>query len=340
MMRQMTLALPLLLVCLSPALGQEWARKMFLSTSTDSSSRFSHDFGTVARGSKQEFSFKLKNIYKEDVHLVRVRSSCGCTSPRITKHTLKTHETSEIVTVLNTRSFLGRKGATLTVVIDRPYYAEVQLHVDSYIRSDVVFHPGVVDLGSIDAGESKEVTVDIAYAGRDTWQIVDIRSANKDFEVELEETHRGGGRVNYKMLVRLKPGAPAGYIQDQLFIVTNDNSGSRSVALPVEGRVVSPMTVSPASLFFGVLKPGQTAKKRLVVRSKKPFKIICVTCDDEAFSISKANDESKTMHILPVEYTAGNTPGNVVRKIKIETDLPGGLCAECEASVTIQAVPG
>ena len=100
------------------------------------------------------------------------------------------------------------------------------------------------------------------------------------------------------------------------------------------------MRARRGSLFFGVLIPGKPANTRLVVRSKKAFKIVCITCDDKAISISEPNDESKTMHILPVEYTAGNTPGNVVRKIRIETDLPGGLCAECEASVTIQAVPG
>jgi hypothetical protein len=324
-----TIALVILsfLVGLPTAAGQEWARKLFETTN--------HDFGTVARGSKQEFSFAVKNIYKEDIHLASVRSSCGCTSPRITKNFLKTGETSAVVAVLNTRSFLGTKGATITVVIDKPYYAEVQLHVSSYIRGDVVFHPGVVNLGSVDAGEAAETEIDVAYAGRESWQIVDVRSANRHFEVELEETQRGGGRVGYRMRVRLKPDAPAGYIQDQLFIVTND-SGSRSVPVPVEGQVVSPMTVSPASLFMGVLKPGQTTKKQLVVRGKKPFKITCVKCEDEAFRIDEANAESKVLHFLPVEYTAGEEPGNVVRKIEIETDLPGGLSAECVATATIQ----
>ena len=61
------LALPLLLVINSHVSAQEWAKKMFPVTQ--------HEFGTVARGSKQEYRFELKNIYKEDVHIAGVESS-------------------------------------------------------------------------------------------------------------------------------------------------------------------------------------------------------------------------------------------------------------------------
>ena len=43
---------------------------------------------------------------------------------------------------------------TLTVTIDKPFYAQVQLHVSGDIRSDVVFTPGSVQLGSVDEGTS------------------------------------------------------------------------------------------------------------------------------------------------------------------------------------------
>lgn len=58
----------LVVVLLStPTFGQEWAAKMFTTTS--------HDFGTVARGERAEFEFVLENLYVEDVHIVGVRTS-------------------------------------------------------------------------------------------------------------------------------------------------------------------------------------------------------------------------------------------------------------------------
>src|SRR4030042_3125075 len=136
------LVLLLVFLAQSPAVGQPWAKKMFEETE--------HDFGTVARSAKAEYEFRLSNLYLEDVHIASVRSSCGCTSPRIKTPLLKTYEKGAIVATLNTRSFYGKKGATITVTLDKPFYAEVQLHVRSYIRSDGVFHPACVQLGSVD----------------------------------------------------------------------------------------------------------------------------------------------------------------------------------------------
>jgi hypothetical protein len=327
MRRIFAFLLPWVLAVGAEAAAQDWAKKMFENNS--------HDFGIVARGSKQEYAFVLTNLYKEDIHISGVRSTCGCTSPRLTKDQVKTHEQTEVIVAFNTRSFLGSKGATITVIIDRPYYAEVQLTVSGYIRSDVVFQPGAVEFGSVDAGQGISKTISVSYAGREDWEIMDVRSANEHFEVELAETLRNGGRVNYDMLVRLKPDAPPGFIHDQLLIVTND-SGSGNVSLPVEGQVVSAISVSPASLFLGVLKPGESVKKRLVVRGSKPFRIVSVRCDDNSFTFDTSDTESKPLHFVPVEFKANEETGQIERKIEIVTDLGQGFSAQCVANATIR----
>ena len=75
-----------------------------------------------------------------------VRSSCGCTMPSVTQATVKTHETSAILAVFNTKAFLGQRGGTVTVTIDKPFHAEVQLVVRGFIRGDVMLTPGVCRL--------------------------------------------------------------------------------------------------------------------------------------------------------------------------------------------------
>ncbi len=316
---------------LAPAANaQQWARKMFKTTS--------HNFGVVAKGAKAEYDFELQNIFVEDVHLAAVRSSCGCTEPHIVNPDLKTWEKGAIRAVFNTKSFVGSRSATVTVVIDRPYFAEVQLSVRGYIRGDVLFTPGSVSFGEVEASQVAERTVSVSYAGRSSWDITDVRSANPHFEVELSDRQSQYGRVSYKMLVRLKDDTPVGYIQDQLTIVTND-SYNGTLELPVEGRVVSPVTVSPASLFLGVLKPGQTVKKKLVVRGTKPFKITGVDCPGDCFQF-QTKDESNKIHLVPVTFTAGDKPGKVSQKIEIRTDLGTTLSCMASGTITGQAADG
>jgi len=297
-----------------------------------------HDFGTVPRDSKQEYAFRFTNLYKEDVHVANVHSHCGCTTPSIEKDTLATRETGEIRVRFNTKSFLGERGATITVTIDEPFFAEVQLQVRGYIRSDVVFTPGAIDFGSVVAGDAGTAQLDVTYAGSEDWQIVDVRSANDYLEVELDETKRNGGQVGYHMLVHLKPGAPAGVLQDQLAIVTNDDGG-KVLLLPVEGQVAAPLTVSPASLFLGVLKPGETVKKRLVVRGSTPFRILKVQCDDPRCAFDAVATEPKSLHFVNLVFAATEQTGEISPVIRIETDLGSGLCGECAVKGTVQEGP-
>jgi len=305
----------------SGATGQEWARKML--------DRTSHNFGTVARGAKAETTFTITNLYKEDVHIASVKSSCGCTEPKILTSTLKTHEKGEILAQFNTRAFLGEKSATVTVTFDKPFYAEVQLQVGGYIRSDVVLDPGYVDFGTLDQGTGGEKRIIVNYAGRDTWQVLDVLSANRYLQAELVEKGRGGGQVAYQLTVRLKPDAPPGYLKDQLTLVTNDQR-AKQIPLDIEGRVLSELTVSPASLFLGVVQPGKSVTKQLVVKGKRPFRIKSVTCEDGSFTF-KASDEAKETHIVPVTFVASDTPRKISHKIRIETDLGEGVGSELQA---------
>lgn len=308
----------------SVAPAQQWARKMFKETS--------HDFGAVAKGSKAEFDFEFQNIFEEDIHIAGVRSSCRCTEAQVTAQSLKTWEKGAIRAIFNTRSFLGSNSSTLTVIIDRPYYAEVQLSVRGFIRGDVLFSPGSVSFGDVEAGQAAQQLIDVSYSGRSSWEIIDVRSANPHFEVELSDAHQNLGRVNYKMTVRLKGDAPPGYIQDQLTVVTND-AQNRSIELSVEGRVVSPLTVSPASLFLGVLKPGQTVNdKRLFVKGTKPFRILSIESASGRFQF-QVSEESKTSHLIPIIFTAGDQAGRFSETIEIKTDL--GTVTTCLASATI-----
>ena len=48
---------------------------------------------------------------------------------RVVNPSLKTYEEGSIHATFNTPSFLGQRGATLTVMFDKPFYAQVQLHV-------------------------------------------------------------------------------------------------------------------------------------------------------------------------------------------------------------------
>lgn len=307
------------------AFAQQWARDMF--------SEMDHDFGIVPRGSKTEFEFKFTNKYKENVHVASVRTSCQCTLPRVGKGELKTYEEGSIIAEFNTRAFIGPRAAVVTVVFDRPFYAEVQLNVKGNIRSDIVPEPGEIQFGEVDQGEEKTTNVKISYAGTANWEITDVRSANLHLAVKMEGKTKNGGKTEYAMQVRLKGDAPAGELADEIILVTNE-AQFNLVTLPVRANVIPPLSM-PASVELGTIKVGQSTKNRVFIKSKIPFKIEKVECDDPRF-VFTAPEGEKMAHFIPFEFTSDDKTGAFRQKITVHTTLanPSSASTTISGNVT------
>lgn len=315
----------------SSCFAEAWVTKMFGETK--------HDFGTVARGADTVYKFPAKNIYKQDVELLSVSSSCGCTSPVIDKKTLKTGETGYVTATFNTRTFTGVHGATLTVNVrwkdgDNWRHGETQLRVDGNIRGDIVFQPGAVKFESVDQGTPAEQKVEVTYAGRSDWKVADVRGASDAIEVELTQKQRYTGRVSYELLVRLKDTAAAGYFNEQLVLVTNDEEYPR-IPIYVTGRVVAQLSVAPESLMLGDVIQGEKVSKKLLVRGKAPFKITSIKSDDDSAFQFTTDDKSSERHVIDVTFNANKNAGEVKIPIRILTDLGDKFQATLTAYGTI-----
>lgn len=297
---------------LSPnANAQEWASKMFETAR--------HDFGAVARGSKSEFSFSFQNKYQEDVHISGVRTSCGCVTATVSKNTVKSLESAEILVKLNTSAYSGQRTATVTVVIDRPYPAEVQLGVAGFIRQDVVLNPGVVRLGNVTQASGAEAIVEVSHAGRADWQIVDVRSANPHLNVVLEQTQRNAKVVSYRMKVELLKDASAGIIAEDIKLITNDGAQSE-ISVPLEANVIAALSVSPKLLDLGSVEPAVAVTKKVVIRGQEDIQIEDVLCDDPRFS-AQVDSGAKKLQVVTITFAAKGDAAPVDTNITIVTSL-------------------
>lgn len=320
----------LVFLACSQATAQDWAQKMFAQSR--------HDFGTVARDSKTEFEFTFQNVYQEEVRIAGVRSSCGCTTPILKddKRTYKSWEKGAIIAHVNSDLFRGRKGATLTVTFDKPFYAEAQVQVSVFIRDDVVLNPGSLHFGAVEQGNPAVVRLAVGAYNRPGWQIAAVKSDNPHLEAEVAEARRDAGQTVYHLTVRLGDGAPAGDLREHVRLVTNDPQQPELPVL-VEGRVLSAVTIGPRLLSLGVVKPGDKVTRQVVVRAKEPFRITAIEAEGPGFEFpAGAGQQAKAVHVVPVTFTAGDQPGSVHQTIRIQTDLEGAT-AEFAAHAVVGA---
>jgi hypothetical protein len=312
----------------SSAAAQDWALDMF-HHHTDV------NFGTVARGAKVEHRFTVENIYKEDAHIASVASSCNCTKPSLTKTYLRTWDKAEVVCTIDTKSFLGHREAAVKVKFDQPFEAEVILHVSVFIRGDVVVQPGEIDFGAVRQGAHATRQVAISYAGLANWEISAIETSNRYLDIHAVESGRSAGQVTYDLTVSLKESMPAGYLKDQLILVTNDTDAySSRVPVAIEGVILPSISVRPSPLLMGVATTGQLVTKTLVVQSHAPFRVVNVWCSDPRFKFRKP-DAPQSLQLIPVIFAAGDAPGAVEQIIHIQTDGKAAM----DVPVQVRVVP-
>jgi hypothetical protein len=312
-MRLLSSAVSLLLLIslVGTASAQDWSSQLFPSPK--------FDFGTVARGAKTEHLFTFKNPLQSDIVISSVRASCGCTTPSIVTQQVKPGEVGAIRAQFNTLSFVGQRGATITVQITSPQFAEVQLRVDGYVRRDIVFNPGEIDWGTISEGQSASKVIDIAYAGRNDWKITKVSCANPNVKTELIEKQRVGQRVDYQLKLDFLASATAGPINDEIIFETDDQRLSR-VPLSMSGQVQSPLTISSEVLFVSDAVKGQSISKTVFLRGTEDFQVTSVQSTDAAVTPEQTEGRSK-VHRIPIVIDTTNKQTDFTCDVVIATDM-------------------
>ncbi len=132
---------------------------------------------------------------------------------------------------------------------------------------------------------------------------------------------------------RVKNDAPVGYVKDVLRFTTNENprgrNGTNEIVLPVQAMVTAPIHAKPSPFMVGVLSPGKSVSKNIVVRSEIPFRIENVTTGDKRFRFTYSDEES-AIQLISVRFSAGRSaepperdgPLVLSDEIRIRTNLP------------------
>jgi hypothetical protein len=322
-------AAAILVVAWASTVSSAQLSSMFQSTS--------HDFGTVARAAKTEHRFYFDNPFNQPIHVRSVRTSCGCTTPSVETEHVPVGGRGSILARFNTGTHTGARAATLTVTIDKPTFGEIQLHVKGYIRSDVVFQPGEATFGNIMQGEAKTIDVAVDYAGKPTWQINKVTSGDSYVSITPTEVSRQNGRVRYNLNIAIGEDAPAGPLESEIIVHTNDRNLT-TIPLRLVANVTPEISASPKTLSFGDIVQGEPIKQLIVLKGQKPF--VVKSIESELFDIEPIqNEESKAIHALPliIRPKRGEFGKELQGKIIFTTDLPEKPTIEVGAVYRLKA---
>jgi Protein of unknown function (DUF1573) len=287
----------------------------------------SFDAGNVAKGSKVRHTFPVVNRLNQPIHIASYKPKCGCTKVEIGAYDVPPGTQTTIAAVIDTTNFQGYKPSGLTLVIDRPYYAEIDLNFSCYIRTDLVMNPGAVDFGIVTRASSPKPTVTmlLTYAGgQPNWGITRMQTRGAHVSAKLQEQNRSAdGRVEYRLTATLDPSDLTGYFKDEISLYTNDSANGQPIPVAVSAVVQTSVSVSPSPLVLGSVKAGQELKRVLLVRGAQPFKLGTVHANRDEVNAAPDSEESKAAHTVNLTLKVPAQPGPFNSTITIETDVKG-----------------
>lgn len=312
-----------------------WAEKMFEVEKLD--------FGVVATGAECKTQLKITNKYLETIQITGVSTGCRCAQASTTVRELASKQTGVIDVSMDTRNFSRKRDSVIVINLYEPTkgsLATVRIPVSVYIRTDVVVEPGSINFGTVDLGQSRELKLSVAYAGRPDWKILQVQNRSPHVDAVAKEIGRGGQRVDYELLVTLKSTAPAGVIRETLTLVTDD-ANNPHVPIPLFAQVESDITVTPASLNFGTVTPGQIKMQTVVIRAKKPFSIESFNQakGDQSLTVQSPAD-ARPVHLLPLKFTAPAEAGDYQNDIQVKiAGRKDPVTIQVQAKVVAPATP-
>jgi hypothetical protein len=294
------------------------------------------DFGTVARGSKIRHTFKLVNRTDQEIHISDWRTKCGCTEVRVGAREIPPGTQTVIDAVIDTTKFQGYKASGLTLVIDRPMLAEVELNLTCFIQGEIVLNPGQVDFGNVRRGTKPTVTLTMNYYGaRPDFAVERMQTRSGDVSARVESHGQSpGGLRQFVLTASLSSSTPSGLVRDEITLVTNDPS-IPTIPISVTGKVESEVTVSPSVLNLGRVRAGAVVKKTILVRSSKPFKLTDLKPSDDELSATPDPEGSRPLHTVNLTFKAPARSGPYHATCEIATDLKDEPTAKFSAFATI-----
>ncbi|WP_242918535.1 DUF1573 domain-containing protein [Pontibacter liquoris] len=128
-----------------------------------------HDFGTIAEGTKAVFNFRVRNKGNQPVVITNVQPSCGCTTPEWTKTPILPGKIGFIRAIYNSTGRPGPFNKSITVTSNGVSPTHVL-----YIKGEV----GPADLKTIHTQEQKTLSPRLAV-GRTTYSFGKLEKGQK-----------------------------------------------------------------------------------------------------------------------------------------------------------------
>lgn len=248
------------------------------------------DFGTVRDDQIYEWVFSIENRGQRTVKLIPMPPTCGCIVSTPRPDVVSPGEEARLYVAFQPK---GRRGAfrwEAAVQTDLPEQPRLVIPMQAYILRDDVLSEYVANFRIFKRGERPEVTLWLTCHEKKDFQLKKVEATVEGFTIRLLDTRDvvvvkcnllwphitaklveaqiggfyPGPQRGYRIDITADEDIPYGRNHGDI-VLTTDIPGQEKVSVRLFAYVVGDITAAPDYLSFGLVKPGTSYERKVVV---------------------------------------------------------------------------
>jgi hypothetical protein len=225
-----------------------------------------HDFGTVHRGDVLGVEFSFSNTGDAPLAITGVHAGCGCTVADFdSTKSYRPGETASIGLTLDTKNFVGAISKAVTVITNEKILSTRTLILKAKVSEDFVLDPPMIYFGKGRATEFGERVIVLRGDSK-------VTPTKLVYAEDLLDARLVEGEGRWQIFLALKPTVPAGFLREQIKVLT-DSPKLSEVIVPVRAEVIGSFAVNPSYLEFGAIADGAVVKRAFNIDALREFRI-------------------------------------------------------------------
>ena len=247
------------------------------------------DFGTVAKGSKIDWSFEVRNTGTSDLEIISAKPTCGCTVADFDK-VIKPGATGKLSAHVDTTNFSGPIAKSVTLETNDASTPTAQVTITAIVKPFVDAYPAGFVRYNMLQGDVEKQSV-LLYSEDDApFEIVKVESPQDWIKVDVKKAEGAdimpkigrAGQNQYKLDITLGgPDARIGPLAEKIKVLTNSKN-QPEYSISIAGVVRPTFRVEPTGINFGEIAPTDTAATRTIMLRSNNLKT------PESFVVTKA----------------------------------------------------
>lgn len=221
-----------------------------------------YDFGEVKNGEIIKHRFKIQNEGDQNLKILEVKPSCGCTTAGDWPKVLGPGESGFIPIQLKTDRFRGNLTKTVRVRTNDPKKPTSVLQIKGTVWTPIQIDPEYAAfsrLKSIDAEASKVIKIS-NHTGQPL-KILEVESSNPKFGYELREIKEGN---LFELEIKTAPPLVYGLNRSYFKLKTNSQD-SPTLSITAHANVAKPVEATPSYLTLPVGTLDKDLKKYITI---------------------------------------------------------------------------